>query len=749
MKKVVRRYILLGIIAIISMLGIIPVFNSLNYGLDLQGGFEVLYQIDSLDGEEVTKDMITNTYKTIEKRVNTLGVSEPNIVIEGNNIRVQLAGIKSKEEARTLLSKTASLTFRDVNDNLLMNASVIGGAKVSQDQYGNPAVALTVNDKETFYNVTKEISERTNNENMIIIWLDYEDTDSYEQNRYTCGKDDSRCLSAASVSQAFASDVIIQGNFKLEEVETLVNLINSGSLQTKLTEISSKTVDAEFGLNALNKTLLAGAIGILLIIIVMICLYHVCGIISSVSILLYMLITLATFWLVGGVLTLPGIAALVIGIGMAVDSSVISYARIRDELYEGRSLSNAFKNGIKTSFGTILDSNLTTLIVAIILFMFGQSSVKGFATMLIISIFVTMLVMVLINKHLLKMFVDTKYFDNKQNLFIRINTKDIPNIKKNEKRKKYYYEKIDFAKQISKVIITLLVVITVGVVSLVLNKLNLGIDFMGGSSISINTKEDINIDLVKEDLESLGYTFYDYEETQDGLVVVTISETLDEQQVINSSTYFQEKYNATTDIGVVSNIVKQELIKNAIVSLLLACLGIILYVSIRFRFSYAISGLIALFHDVFVIIAVFSLTKLEVSTIFIAAILSIVGYSINDTIVCFDRIREVMKKKFNNEIKNKEELKEVINISLRESLNRTIVTTVTTLLPVICLIIFGSHEIMNFNIALLIGLVAGTLSSLLLSTSIWYLIEKNNIGKVRKNDFDDEDEEMKIKGINA
>jgi len=346
MKKVIKQYIFLILIAAISIVCIRPLFKSLNYGLDLQGGFEVLYKIDSVDGSELTDDMVKNTYKTLEKRVNTLGVSEPNITVEGKNIRVQLAGVKSSDGARTLLSKTASLTFRDVDNNLLMDSSVISGAKASTDQYGKPAVALSVKNKDKFYEVTNTISQKETGKNLIVIWLDYKDTDTYEQNKFRCGSENSNCLSAASVNQAFASDVIITGNFTQQEVDDLVNLINSGSLQTKLTEISSKTVDAAFGESALEKTILAGVIGIALIIIILINLYHICGVVASVTILAYTLVTLAIFWLVGGVLTLSGIAALVIGIGMAVDSSVIAFSRIRDELYTGRSLKNAYSNGI-------------------------------------------------------------------------------------------------------------------------------------------------------------------------------------------------------------------------------------------------------------------------------------------------------------------------------------------------------------------------------------------------------------------
>ena len=240
-------------------------FKNLKFGLDLQGGFEVLYKVESINGEVVTNDMVTNTYKTMLKRIDGLGVSEPVITVEGEDkIRVQLAGVTDIEQARTILSKAANLTFRDTKNNLLMNSDVLvsGGAKVSQDQKGLPAVSLSINNKDEFYKVTKAISE--SEDNRIVIWLDFdEQTDSFEKEQAKCGSlSSSRCLSVAGVSQGFSSDVIIQGNFSKEEVTSLVELINSGSLPTKLTEISSKTVDASFGANTLQKTFIAGLIGI-------------------------------------------------------------------------------------------------------------------------------------------------------------------------------------------------------------------------------------------------------------------------------------------------------------------------------------------------------------------------------------------------------------------------------------------------------------------------------------------------------
>ena len=705
----------------------IPLLKDLKFGLDLQGGFEILYQVDSANGEKVTSDMVTNTYKTIEKRINGLGVSESELIVEGDRIRVQLPGVKDGASARETLSAVANLTFRDSSDNLLMTADVLssGGAKVSSDEKGRPAVALSIKDKDTFYKVTKEISEST--DKLIVIWLDYDSTMSYasESKKGTdgCGSSNSKCLSAATVSQGFASDVIIQGNFTTEEVENLVNLINSGSLPTKLTEISSKTVSASFGADSLELTAKAGVVGVALIMLVMMITYHFAGFIASIGLVLYTFLTLFTFWLFGGVLTLPGIAALVIGIGMAIDSSVITFARIKDELKNHVTLSGAIKKGNKNSFMAIFDSNLTTLLVAFILFIFGESSVKGFATMLIISTIVTMLVMVYLTRSLLNLYVSTGKFDKKLNFFIGF-------------RDKASKLKLNFIKIRKYVYVYLGVLLLAGVFTLVKNGLTLGIDFKGGSSVSVLSDNKIDVQDVEKDLQELGYTVYNKETIDDNSVSLKVNESFEESDVINVEKVLSEKYEAKTDIGVVSNVVKKDLVKNAIISIIIACIGIILYVSFRFSFNFAFTGILALVHDVLLMVVLFSLLKLEVSSIFIAAVLSIIGYSINDTIVSFDRIRENLNKK--GTIKTREELQKLVNDSLNSVLTRSIITTITTLCPVVMLIIMGSHEIFNFNIALLIGLVAGVISSLFIASPIWYELDKLSIGKPKKKKWYEE-----------
>ena len=394
-KQLVKVSLILIAVLLFMAFTTKTVLNNLKFGLDLQGGFEVLYQVSSIDGKEVTDSMVTNTYKTMLKRIDSLGVLEPEVTVEGDKIRVQLAGVTDIKEARSILSQAANLTFRDTSDNLIMNSDVLtaGGASIGQDSKGGPAISLSVSDKTTFYEKTKYVSGLK--DNRIVIWLDFDSaTDSFKKEVdakgvSTCGTTSTRCLSVASVSKGFASDVIIQGTFTTEEVSNLVDLINSGSLPTKLTEISSKTVNASFGKDSLTKTASAGVVAVVIIIGLLILMYRFAGVVASVGLIIYTYLTFVLFWLVGGVLTLPGIAALVLGAGMAIDSNIINFSRIKDELEEGRDFKSAYKKGNSNSLLTIIDANVTTLLVAVILFFLGESSVKGFATMLIISIIIT------------------------------------------------------------------------------------------------------------------------------------------------------------------------------------------------------------------------------------------------------------------------------------------------------------------------------------------------------------------------
>lgn len=732
------------IISFVCCYFISPLIDKINFGLDLQGGFEVLYEVKPLKEEDtLTQDMLYSTYQAILKRIDVLGVSEPEITIEGDDrIRVKLAGITNAEDARDTISSTAVLSFRDYNDNLLMTSDVLGGqAKVTTDEYGRPAVSLKIKDTETFYEVTKKVKNMTNN--IMVIWLDYdEETDSYQKEKTKCGTSESHCLSGATVDRAFASDVIIQGNFTKEEATYLVELINSGALPTKLTEISSRTVEASFGSDSLNKTLIAGIIGIALVIILMTIIYRFSGLIAGFGLILYTFTSFGIFYLINGVLTLPGIAAMILGIGMAVDANVISFERIKENLLIGKSLKEAYEEGNKSSFTSIIDANVTTIIAAIIMFIIGESSVKGFATMLIINIIVTVIVMVYLIKYLLKFFVKTGIFDNHLGLFIGLNKKKI----KKSKEIIIPYEKLNFVRHKSKFIAITVILFIIGIISFIITGANYGVDFSGGTSITINSSENINE--AKQFLEDKNYHIEKYI-TNDKETNITLSEVLDKDEINELTKTLKDDYNLDSNIYVVSKVVKQELVKNAIKSLLIASIGIIIYVAIRFRFNYAISGIIALIHDVAFTFLFFAIFKIQINSIFIAGILTIIGYSINDTIVTFDIIRENYKTKYKNNITNKEDLDNLVNISIRRTLFRTILTTLTTIIPVIILMIFGSREILTFNISLLVGFIAGVYSSIFISNMIWLSLEKKRITKPKKQDDDDEIQELKVRGINC
>ena len=315
------------VITALVCISFVPVIKNINFGLDLRGGFEILYKVETLDGSKLTDQELKSTYKSIVKRIDTLGVSEPEIIIEGENIRVKLAGVTDEEEAKERLSTPAVLSFRDLEDNLLMDASVLtnGGASLTTNERGKYVVALDIKDNEKFYNVTKEVSDRT--DNFIVIWLDFNEVeDSYKTEGDSCGAlGGSNCISVARVGEAFSGNVVLEGDFPKEEAEQLVDLINSGSLPTKLTSVSSKTVDASFGNDMLVKAGIAGLVSVGLIILLLTAVYRVAGFFSGLCLIIYTFLVFLFFNLIDGVLTLPGIAAMILGIGMAVDSNVISF----------------------------------------------------------------------------------------------------------------------------------------------------------------------------------------------------------------------------------------------------------------------------------------------------------------------------------------------------------------------------------------------------------------------------------------
>lgn len=695
------------------------ILGNIKLGLDLQGGFEVLYEVQPLADEKITQDVLSSTASALDRRVNVLGVNEPIIQIEGKDrIRVQLAGVQDQNNAREILSTQAKLSFRDYNDKEMMTGADLkeGGAKQTF-QDNKPVVEVTLKDANKFKEITENISSMESPTNVLAIWLDFEEGKDSIKN--TDSQDN--MISAPFVSEVFTTNkVFITGQFTVEEAKELAGLLNAGALPVDLKEVYSTSVGAQFGEGALNDTIFAGLIGIGLIFIFMLVYYRFPGFIAVVTLSIYVFLTLLVFDWMNAVLTLPGIAALVLGVGMAVDANIITYERIRDELKLGRSVKAAYTEGTKNSLGTIMDANLTTLLAAAVLFFYGTSSVKGFATTLIISILMSFVTAVYGTRLFMSLWVKSGFLDNRKSWF-GVKKKYIHNLSEKIELMSLptRFDKIDFVKH-RKVFYSISVGVTIiGIIFLFVFRLNLGIDFTSGTRIEIASKEAMTTEQIKTEMDKFDIEAKDIRlaGTDDKNAVVRTIGVLDKQEIAELKNHFKKDYGSEPNVSTVSPTVGKELAKNAMIALLIASLGIILYVSVRFEWRMALPAVIALIHDAFFIITIFSLLRLEVDITFIAAVLTIVGYSINDTIVTFDRIRENLR--FSRKIKTVEELENIANISIRQTLTRSINTVLTVLVTVIALAIFGSEAIRNFSIALFIGLICGVYSSLLIASQLW------------------------------
>ncbi|MGG0738750.1 protein translocase subunit SecDF [Niallia taxi] len=703
------------------------ILKDIKLGLDLQGGFEVLYEVAPIDkSQKINEDILNSTAKALDKRINVLGVSEPIIQIEGKDrVRVQLAGVTDQNKARELLSTEANLSFRDINDKELMDGSdlVEGGADQAFDQNGKPSVTLKLKSAEKFKDVTTEVLG-----NPLVIWLDYEDGDSYAAE---AAKADPKFLSNPMVSNVLNTDTVsITGNFTVQEAKTLADLLNAGALPVKLTEVYSTSVGAQFGDEALKDTVFAGIVGVGLVFLFMLFYYRLPGLIAIITLSVFVYLNLLVLDLMNGVLTLPGIAAVILGVGMAVDANIITYERIKDELKVGKTLKSAYQAGNKNSISTIIDANLTTILASIILFAYGTSSVRGFATLLIVSILVSFITAVYGTRLLLGLIVNSKAFNKKPSWF-GVNKKDIKHIGENYDTLTLptKFDRIDFVKYKNIFFTVSSVLVVAGIIVIAVFRLNLGIDFSAGSRVEISSDKALTTAAVQADLDALNIQAEDITLSGDNneKAAIRIKGDLSQKKVAELKTAMHDKYGTDPNISTVSPTVGKELAKNAFIAIILASLGIILYVTIRFEIYMAMAAIIALLHDAFFIIVIFSFTRLEVDITFIAAVLTIVGYSINDTIVTFDRIRENLVKK--KRIKTAQEIKDIINTSIRQTFTRSINTVITVVICVIALLIFGSESIRNFSLALLIGLIGGAYSSIFIASQLWYVWKKKELKK--------------------
>lgn len=731
--RIVAFFLLVLVVGSIIGLNTNKATSNIILGLDLQGGFEILYEVEPAnEGDKITRDVLVSTVNALQKRANVLGVSEPNIQIEGEDrIRVQLAGVSDQNKAREILSTQAELTFRDYQDKEMLNGAdlVEGGAKQSFDEQGRPNVAIQLKDATKFKEVTQEILGNAPY-NQLVIWLDYEEGDSFQEE---ATKENPKYLSAPNVDQVFnQTDVTITGTFTIQEAQDLANLLNAGSLPVKLTEMYSTSVGAQFGEQALDQTVLAGIVGVGIIFLFMLFFYRLPGIIAVITLSTYIYVILQVFDWMNGVLTLPGIAALILGVGMAVDANIITYERIKEELKLGRTVRSAFKAGTRRSFATIFDANITTMLAGAVLFFFGTSSVKGFATMLIISIVVSFLTAVFLSRILLALLVESRWLDKKKGYF-GVKKEHILSIEETDDDTiaPTRFDNVDFLKHRRKFFMLSTVLVVVGVILLLVFKLNLGIDFASGTRVEVLSDKSLTAQEITNEMEKLGLEVDDVvlAGNNNEIGVARFIGVLDQQKIAEVKNHFKETYGSEPNVSTVSPTVGKELARNAMYGVIIASIGIIIYVSIRFEFYMALASIVALLHDAFFSIAFFSITRLEVDITFIAAVLTIVGYSINDTIVTFDRIRELYKKK---KVKTVEDLELIVNRSLQQTFTRSINTVLTVVIAVIALLIFGSSSITNFSIALLVGLVSGTYSSLFIAAQLWLVWKGKQLNKKKE-----------------
>lgn len=757
MKK--SRLIVFGIcvITILTMIVTLApsIRNGMTLGLDLQGGFEILYEVSPLDGQDMPE--MSSVVSSVRKRVDVLGVNEPEITVEGDNrIRVQLAGVDNPEQARRIISSTANLTFRDVNDNLLMDATVLeeGGASVAQDQYGNYVVNLNLSDSNTFYQVTSQVAAMGSGQNLMVAWLDYEEGESYAAESR---KEDPAYISAATVSEGINGDSAqISGNFTLESATELADLINSGSLPVQMTEIYSDVVSADYGMDAFSSTMLAGAIGVAAVMLFMICVYRLPGVISAITLAVYIFVVFLLYNAMGAVFTLSGIAALVLGVGMAVDSNILTFERIKESMYAGRSVKTAFREGSKDSFRTIVDAQLTTFISALILYIFGTGSVKGFATMLIVSTITTLLLIVFIVRFLLGLLVNSGCLDNRYELF-GVKKGDVPDVSKGEERRKFTkFKGFDFVGKAKYFICTSLAILAISIVCIGVNGfsgngvMNLGIDFTSGTTLTIQSDAAIDQDTLESQLEELGLdpSSVKINGSESNIASVYLKDAVDADTMSTVKASLQETYGHEVTDNTVTPVIGQELVRNAVIISVLAWIGILIYMSVRFKWDYALSAIVALIHDVLIILAFCAIFRLEINTEIVAVLLTIIGYSVNNSIVVFDRIRDRVRA-HRGRI-TKEEYRELVNEAIQATCTRSVFSTLTTMLPVIFLLFMGSGAIFVFNLTLLIGLIAGAGSSLFIAAQLWYhlrLREKpKKVKKVKRSKK--ELDEMIVPGVN-
>lgn len=677
---------------------------SIPLGLDLSGGVSITYQV--MDENPSAEDMGDTIYK-LQKRVESYSTEASVYQVGDDRITVEIPGVTDATAILEELGNPGSLEFQLSDGTVFMTGDQVADAQAATatDNYGNKQyiVQLTLTDEgaEIFGEVTAE------------------NVGDYLPIVY-----DGEVISYPQVQEAITGGTAqISGQSTFEEAETLATQIRIGSLSLELSELESSVVGAQLGSQAITSSLKAAAIGLVLVIIFMIIIYAIPGVAASIALLLYTALVIATLYLFEITLTLPGIAGIILGIGMAVDANVIIFARIREEIASGKTVLTSMKIGFHKAMSAILDGNITTLLAAVVLMALGSGTVKGFAYTLMIGIILSMFTALVITRWILFALYGLGI--------------------KNEK----FYGRAKERKTINflgkkAVFFTIsVVVIAAGFIGMGVYKattgsaLNYGLDFVGGTSTTVDVGKDYTIDDIEQDIIPLvaGVTGDSNIQANrvEGTTQITIkTRTLDKTERDELNTVLSENLEVDSEsitYQSISSTVSGEMRTDAIVAVLISSVCMLIYIWFRFKdIRFGASAIIALLHDVLVVLTVYALLRISVGNTFIACMLTIIGYSINDTIVIFDRIRENMAKVPGK--LTKAELVRISNESLTQTLARSINTSFTTFIMVFMLFLLGVSSIRDFALPLMAGLICGAYSSVCIATELWYVM-KVHFGK--------------------
>lgn len=711
--------------------------EGIKLGLDLSGGVSITYRIKD---ENPSQEDINDTIAKLEERAETYTTEYSVYAVGGDRITVEIPGVYDANQVLEDLGSPGSLYFitqtdADGNQNYSWN-SATGDYALNYDLetlIANGSVILSGDDvksAEAAYETDQTLGTQ---EPVVQLQFNDDAADIFGEattNAYASGQSigiyyDDHFISVPTVKNAILSgDCVINNMSSFEDAQQLATFIRVGAMKLQLEELESNVVGAQLGGQALVTSLKAAIIGLALVMLFMIVMYGVSGVAASVALALYSVLVVEFIYWFEITLTLPGIAGIILGIGMAVDANVIIFARIREEIAAGKTVAVAIKEGYKKAMSAILDGQVTTFIAALVLMLLGSGTVKGFAYTLMISIILSLFTSLAIARLLM------------QGAYA-VGLKSEKFYGRAKERKPFNFMK----HRILYFCISLAVIIAgiVGMVAYNANGkgiLNYSLEFVGGTSTTADfgqeyTIEEIEGTIVPEVADVIGDNAIQATAVSGTTQITLKTRTLDldERQAVNSM--LVEKFGvdeSTIESQSISSTISSEMRTSAIWAVVVACVFMLLYIWFRFKdIRFATSAIAALVHDVLVVLAAYALVRISVGNTFIACMLTIVGYSVNDTIVIFDRIRENLHGVAKH---TKEELAEVANKSLTQTLARSINTSITTIIMVLMLIILGVSSIREFAIPLLVGLICGSYSSIFIATELWYEM-KLHLGKDR------------------